>query len=313
LFKKGVLVKTGDALERLAATDLVLFDKTGTLTLGQPELTNRAELSDKVIERAAMLARMSRHPLSQAIAQIDGPGVVADDARAIPGFGVEGIIDGQSVRLGKQEWVLGEDSVEAAEGEGTSLYVGAFGEVPVAFQFVDALREDAKEVVAKLQEMGLGVIMLSGDREGPARAAASQAGITDVYSRLTPQQKIDHVKRLGQEGHKVLMIGDGLNDAPALAAAHVSMSPASAADASQAAADIVIDGKKLMPVVFAIKTGRAAKSRILQNFGFAAGYNMIAVPLALFGLVTPMIAALAMSGSSISVTLNALRKFKGTE
>ncbi len=316
LFKKGVLVKTGDALERLAEVDMVLFDKTGTLTLGKPKLLNRADIGDADMARAAKLARMSRHPLSQAIVAIAGPGPVADEVNEIPGYGVEGIVDGKQIRLGKLEWVLGDEATGLDDTDtdtpitGPQLFVGGFDEAPVGFYFADALREDAPDVVAKLQKMGIEVAMVSGDRAGPALAAAKQAGITDVFSQLSPQQKIDHVRKMGENGHKVLMVGDGLNDAPALAAAHVSISPASAADASQAAADVVIAGTKLGPIVLAIQTGQAAKSRILQNFGFAAGYNMIAVPLAIFGLVTPMIAAIAMSTSSIVVTLNALRSFR---
>lgn len=309
LFKQGVLVKTGDALERLAEVDTVLFDKTGTLTLGKPELLNRAEITDEQIEQAAQLARMSRHPLSQAIAALAGPGMVAEDASETPGFGVEGTIDGKPARLGKHEWVVGEGIV-TPKVSGTCLYLGVAGQQPVAFLFADALREDAAQVVQALLDQGIELAMLSGDRQAPAQSAAKAAGITQIYAELTPQQKIDHVQMLGKQGRKVLMIGDGLNDAPALAAAHVSMSPASAVDASQAAADIVLDGKKLMPVIYAMQTARCAKTRILQNFGLAAVYNMIAVPLALFGMVTPMIAAIAMSGSSVIVISNALRRFK---
>jgi Cu2+-exporting ATPase len=314
LFKKGILVKTGDALERLAEVDFVLFDKTGTLTLGKPVLLNWDEIPADILEKAAELARTSRHPLSQAIAKIAGSGSAAAESKEMPGFGVEGMVDGQMLRLGKLEWVQGNKAKQQAEtADGTHLYVGGEGVPLTVFHFADELRADAGDVVRELGEMGLEVAMLSGDRKAPAEAAAQQADIKTVFSELTPQEKIDHVRKLGEEGRKVLMVGDGLNDAPALAAAHVSMSPATAADASQAAADIVIDGTKLMPLVAALKTGRAAKGRILQNFGFAAGYNMIAVPLALAGLVTPMIAAIAMSGSSILVTLNALRRFKGTD
>ncbi len=312
LFKHGILIKTGDALERLAEVDMVLFDKTGTLTLGQPELLNPDAISHKYMQRAALLARTSRHPLSQAIAKLVGPGPVAEDSHEVPGYGVEGVIDGVRYRLGKLEWVAGEQSLDTAPKRGTWLYLGRVGheEKPIGFHFADALRPDAAEVVRILVAQDIEVAMLSGDRNEPAIEAATQAGISHVFAELTPQQKIDHVQKMAGQGRKVLMIGDGLNDAPALAAAHVSMSPASAADASQAAADIVLDGKNLMPVVRALETSRVAKNRILQNFGFAAAYNAVAVPMAFLGLVTPMIAALAMSGSSILVTLNALRKFK---
>ncbi len=305
LFKRGVLVKAGDALERLAEIDTVLLDKTGTLTLGKPRLVNADQISADTLELAAKLARSSRHPLSRAIADLAGPGAVAKDAEETPGHGVEGTVDGVRVRLGRADWA----GVAKQDEDSSGLWLVAKGAAPVHFIFEDAMREDAAQMVAGLKARGLSVEMLSGDREAPARAAAAEAGIEHVSFGLTPQEKINRVEALVRDGKKVLMIGDGLNDAPALAAANVSMSLASAADASQAAADMVLQGEKLGPVLTAIDISRAARGRILQNFGFAAGYNMVAVPLAVFGFVTPMIAAIAMSSSSIVVTLNALRPF----
>ncbi len=306
LFKRGVLVKAGDALERLAEIDTVLLDKTGTLTLGKPRLVNAADINDEALELAAKLARTSRHPLSRALADLAGPGAVAKDATETAGHGVEGHVDGVRVRLGRADWTGVNDADQQASG----LWLVAEGRDPVHFIFEDALRLDAADMVAGLMARGYDVEMLSGDRKAPALAAAADAGIKNVSFELTPQEKIARVEALVRDGKTVLMIGDGLNDAPALAAANVSMSLASAADASQAAADMVLQGEKLLPVLTAIDISRAARGRILQNFGFAAGYNMVAVPLAVFGFVTPMIAAIAMSSSSIIVTLNALRPFK---
>ncbi len=305
LFKRGVLVKVGDALERLAEVDTVLLDKTGTLTLGKPYLVNAGNISSNDLELAAKLARTSRHPLSRAIADLAGPGAVAKDAKEIPGHGVEGIVDGVRIRLGRTDWAGAAGGTEQTSG----LWLVAQGQDPVHFLFEDTLREDAATMVAGLAARGLSVEMLSGDREIPARAAAAETGIETVLFGLTPQEKITRVETLVRDGKKVLMIGDGLNDAPSLAAANVSLSLASAADASQAAADMVLQGEVLSPVLAAIDISRAARGRILQNFSFAAAYNVIAVPLAIFGFVTPMIAAIAMSSSSIVVTLNALRPF----
>ncbi len=309
LFKRGVLVKSGDALERLAEIDTVLLDKTGTLTLGKPHLVNAKGISADVLELAAKLARSSRHPLSRAIADLAGPGAIATKTKETPGYGVEGKIDGVSVRLGRAEWAGAKACTKDGADNTSGLWLVVKGRDPVHFIFEDTLRVDAAKMVAGLVSRGLGVEMLSGDREKPARAAAFEAGIDKVSFGMTPQEKISRVETLVRDGKKVLMIGDGLNDAPSLAAANVSMSLASAADASQAAADMVLQGETLSPVLAAIDISRAARRRILQNFGFAAVYNVIAVPLAVFGFVTPMIAAIAMSSSSIVVTLNALRPF----
>ncbi|PHS26498.1 MAG: heavy metal translocating P-type ATPase [Robiginitomaculum sp.] len=305
LFKRGILVKAGDALERMAEIDTVLLDKTGTLTLGKPRLVNTDEISADTLEFAAKLARSSRHPLSRAIADLAGPGGVANDAEETPGHGVEGTVDGARARLGRAEWAGVEKQNETTSG----LWLVVKGQDPVHFIFEDALRVDAAKMVAGLKARNLSVEMLSGDREAPAKAAAAKAGIDIVSFGLTPQEKISRVEALVSAGKNVLMVGDGLNDAPALAAANVSLSLAGATDASQAAADMVLQGEKLSPILAAYDVSRAARGRILQNFGFAAGYNMIAVPLAVFGFVTPMIAAIAMSSSSIVVTLNALRPF----
>ncbi len=305
LFKRGVLVKAGDALERLAIVDTVLLDKTGTLTQGKPYLLNAAQIAPEDLQLAALLARSSRHPLSRAIADLAGPGPVAPDAKETPGCGVEGVIDGVRVRLGRADWA----GAPKGEDETSGLWLVIEGKAPLHFAFEDALRPDAAQLVAGLKARGLAVQMLSGDREIPAKAAAAQAGIDAISFGLTPQEKIRRVEALVAEGKQVLMIGDGLNDAPALAAANVSISPASAADASQAAADMVLQSAALVPVLAAIDLSKAARGRILQNFLLAAGYNVLAVPLAVFGMVTPMIAAIAMSASSIVVTLNALRPF----
>lgn len=303
LFRAGVLVKSGDALERLAEVAAVLFDKTGTLTFGRPRLANRAQIDDATLARAAMLARLSRHPLSRAIVAEAGPGLAAADATETPGEGVAGVIDGVACRLGKADFVGAPGSTDAAQ----EAWFRVGDASPVRLVFEDALRPDARETVRQLTDLGLAVEMLSGDREPAARRIADSLSLQSWHAGLSPEHKARRLDELRAAGVRVAMVGDGLNDAPALAAAHASLSPGSAADASQAAADFVYQGERLQPIVDAIKVARAARRRMLENFVIAALYNAIAMPLAAFGLVTPLIAAVAMSGSSLIVTLNALR------
>jgi Cu2+-exporting ATPase len=310
LFRSGVLVKSGDALERLAETQAIIFDKTGTLTRGKPKLVNRSEIGDADFAVAAALARASRHPLARAIVSAAGPGAPESNMTEIAGDGVEGLVDGACARLGNAGFV-GRDAPTADDAlQETWLRIGEAA--PVRFMFEDALRDDAREAIAALKSMGLGVEILSGDRPAAAALVASTVGVP-YRASVSPQQKIARIEELREAGVKVAMVGDGLNDAPSLSGAHASLSPGAAADASQAAADFVYQGERLAPVVEAIRVARAARRRMLENFAFAALYNALAVPIAVAGLVTPLIAALAMSGSSVIVTLNALRLAKGSE
>ncbi len=300
LFRRNVLVKSGAALERLAEVDCVVFDKTGVLTHGRPRLL---AADAALVEAAAPLARASRHPLAKALAFEAGPGRVADQAREVAGQGVEGLIDGRMARLGRAAFV-GAIDADSAE---TVLWFGIDGRPPGRLCFSDALREDAAAAVKALEARGLSVEVLSGDIPAAVQRACQGAGISRFRAGLTPQQKAEAIDALIAAGKKPLMVGDGLNDAAALAKAYASMAPAAAADASQTAADLVFQGQALGAVVEAIDVARAARHRALENFGFAALYNFVAAPAAVFGLVTPLIAALAMSGSSLAVTLNALR------
>ncbi|PQA88878.1 heavy metal translocating P-type ATPase [Hyphococcus luteus] len=308
LFRSGVLVKSGDALERLAEIDAVVFDKTGTLTYGKPRLANREEISDETLRAAASLARVSRHPLARAIVAEAGPGKPAPDAVETAGAGIEGTIDGERARLGRAAWVGAES---AADDDAQESWFRLGDAPPVRFRFEDRLREDACESIADLEKLGLEVEMLSGDRQAAAASIAERLGVKAWRAELQPQQKIERLEELKAKGVKVAMVGDGLNDAPSLACAHASFSPGSAADASQAAADYVYQGDNLAPIAETVVVARAARRRMLENFGFAALYNACAVPLAALGHVTPLIAAIAMSGSSIIVTLNALRLSMG--
>ncbi|MDP1631025.1 MAG: heavy metal translocating P-type ATPase [Caulobacter sp.] len=300
LFRKGVLVKTGAALERLAEVDHVVFDKTGVLTEGRPRLVNA---SPAMAAMAAPLARASRHPLARALVAAAGDGPVAGDVVEAAGLGVEGLIDGRRARLGRAVY-LGVESPQAGD---TELWFGFDGDTRIRFVFEDQLRPDAAQAVAALQGLGLSVEILSGDVDGPVRRAAAAVGVDHYRAGLTPFEKVAVLDDLKASGRRVLMVGDGLNDAAALARAHASMAPGSAVDASQNAADLVFSSGDLAVIPFSVRIARAARKRALENFAFSALYNVVAAPAAIFGLINPLIAAIAMSGSSLVVTLNALR------
>jgi len=300
LFRKGVLVKSGAALERLAEVDHVVFDKTGVLTEGRPTLIDPIPAA---VAMAAPLARASRHPLARALAAEAGEGTMASDVREHAGLGVEGVIDGRRARLGRAAFVGAPDH---GSGE-TELWFGFEGDTKVRFRFSDALRPDAARTVAALKAKGLTVEVLSGDVPAAVGRAAAEAGIADWRAGLSPQEKAEAIEALAARGRKVLMVGDGLNDAAALAKAHAAMAPGSALEASQNAADLVFSGEGLSAVAESYDLARSARRRAMENFGFAALYNALAAPAAMLGLVNPFVAALAMSGSSLVVTLNALR------
>ena len=305
LFKRGVFVRSGDALERLAQIDMVMLDKTGTVTLGRPRLANGDEIPQHVLQRAAQLARASRHPFARALAELMGEGPIADDAREIPGEGVEGLVEGMPARLGKRAFAAAMISPHTdAESE---LWFSCGAEGPVRLAFIDQPRSDAAAIIAEFERRGMEPVLLSGDRAQAVANVAAQIGLHRYEANLTPADKVARVEAARARGRRVLMIGDGLNDAGALALAHASASPGTAIDATQAVADIVFRGDDLGAVLDAIDVARAARARMLENFAFSALYNAVAIPVAVLGFVTPLIAALAMAGSSLSVTLNALR------
>jgi Cu2+-exporting ATPase len=301
LLRLDMLVKSGDALERLADADVAVLDKTGTLTMGRPVLAGESDAA--ALQDAAKLARASRHPLARALAEAAGIGTVLDGVREVPGYGMEAQVSGALWRLGRADWA----GAEGAREPGTELWLRRGDAAPVRFAFEDRPRADVAELVAGLRARGLAVHLLSGDRAGVVDALAASLGIDAHAAEVTPADKVAYLTTLAAAGHKVLMVGDGLNDAPALAAAFVSVAPASAIDAAQASADFVFCGDKLAPLLTAIDVARQAKRRILEGFSFAAIYNVFAIPFGAAGLVTPLISAIAMSGSSLAVTLNALR------
>ena len=303
LFRRGVLVKSGAGLERLAEADHVAFDKTGVLTEGRPRLLNADPVD---IARAGPLARASSHPLARALAEAAGDGPVAEGAVEVAGQGVEACTPDGVMRLGRAAFVGAPLS-----GDQTELWFRDADGTLFRFAFADALRPQAPDLALALSRKGLTASILSGDVEAPTRRVAARLGVTDWRSGLTPQGKVEVLDALKAGGRRVLMVGDGLNDVAALSHAHVAMAPGTALDASQSAADLVYPADHPERIAEAIDTARAARRRAMENFAFAALYNLVAGPAAMLGLVNPFVAALAMSGSSLVVTLNALRLLKG--
>jgi Cu2+-exporting ATPase len=301
LLQRGILVKDGGALERLAEADWVVFDKTGTLTEAVPTLIDDAH-DPAALALAAGIAGQSRHPYAQAIAVAGrrrGLSDIVAHVTECAGSGLEAEIDGRLYRLGRADWAAG-----TARQPGVVL--AGDGRLIAAFRFDEALRPGAEETVAAFRAGGVPVEILSGDDEGAVRRLASRLGVPYVGG-VSPQGKMARLAALAVEGRKVLMVGDGLNDAPSLVAAHVSMAPASAADIGRTAADIVLLRDNLGAATEAFDTARRADRLVRQNLALAIGYNLLAVPVAILGLATPLIAAIAMSASSVVVVANALR------
>ncbi len=309
LMRAGVLLKDGSALERLAEADIALFDKTGTLTLGRPVADSPLDLSAAEQPIALALALASRHPVSRALAEtLEAQAVVPAELDEIvehPGLGVSASHDGVAVRLGRPAWTgAGGEPAPGDDLLVTSLAIES--RAPRLLPFRDRLRPQAREAVAALADAGLSPAILSGDREEAVGRLAERVGMT-AHAELLPQDKVTLIERIQADGRQVLMVGDGLNDGPGLKAAYVSIAPSSASDVSQIAADLLVLGDSLMPVATAVRVARRTARVVRQNFALAIGYNFIAVPLAFAGMVTPLVAAVSMSASSIVVVGNSLR------
>jgi Cu2+-exporting ATPase len=304
LARRGVLVKDGSALERLAETDTVVFDKTGTLTLGCPVPDGALPLAACDLALAAGLAVHSRHPLAQALyraARAEGVAPARlEGVREVPGLGLES----GDMRLGRPDWAA--PALDDATG-GMRLAFRRGDGPGVLIRFRDALRPHAGASIDRLRSLGMEIRILSGDGREAVAAAAEALGVGEWLAEQTPSDKLAAIAALGAAGHRVLMVGDGLNDAPALAAGHASMAPASASDVGQTAADLVFMGDSLAAVPEAVRLARRSGRAVVQNFVLAIGYNLVAVPLAVLGHATPLIAAIAMSTSSLIVVANALR------
>lgn len=309
LFRRQVMLKEGDALERLAEADVVVFDKTGTLTLPEPNLLNVETIDASSLAAAGALAAASRHPLAQAISRAAGLPAPLPGAQEQRGLGLSALVDGIEMRLGSPAFCEAQALAErvSTEHPTASLIAWRHGDRAIVFAVGQKLRPEAQACVEALARLGLAPMILSGDRDSAVAAVARELGITQWRSGLRPDEKLHILDDLAAQGRKVLMVGDGLNDAPALAKAHVSISPISATHLAQAAADIVFLGDSLAPVAETIAIARKARTLMMENLWFAVLYNAIAVPIAVAGFATPLVAAAAMSGSSLVVTLNALR------
>jgi len=285
-----------------------VFDKTGTLTLPQPSLANLVDIAPEDLALAGSLALASKHPLAKAVAAAAGA-TNPLAAHEFPGQGVTVFHEGKRLKLGSAAYCKAEaEAAEvAARWPDASLIAFRGPERAVVFAIRQAPRPDAREVVAGLAREGYAIEILSGDRREAVVEVARELGIAHFSAGLKPADKIARLKAMRGEGRHALMVGDGLNDAPALAAANVSISPISAAHLTQAQADAVFLGDRLAPVADALHLARKAKGLMVGNLWLSAIYNFIAVPIAIVGFASPLVAALAMSGSSILVTLNALR------
>jgi len=298
LGKRGLLVKDGGALERLAEVDIALFDKTGTLTLGEPR-PDLSGLTNEAKSVALALAQVSRHPLSRGLsAGLLAEGVIpaaVTDIAEVPGTGISGYLDGARAAL------------TAVPTSGSRLAcVLVLGDKHCTIEFRDELRPDVTATLSAFAAMGIECRIISGDRSDAVAAMAARLCIPGDGG-VSPEAKLAILEALKAEGRRPLMVGDGLNDGPALAAAHASIAPGSASDLSQQAADAVSVGERLMPVALAVRAARRTMGIVRQNFGIAVLYNLCAVPLAIMGAVTPLIAAVAMSASSLIVIGNSLR------
>jgi len=306
LFEQGMMMRDGAALERLAEIDHVAFDKTGTLTQGKPQFVGMLLGQNGELEMAVQLARSSNHPFSKALAsahkQIQP--VRFEHVEEIAGQGIEVVLESDVFRLGRSAFCAAQDG----DTEGLSRVYLSKNNVHVAtFEFEDQLRPEVVQLVQRLRSVVKGITLLSGDRKAPVQQIADQLNLTDVNWGQTPQDKLVKLTSLEEAQNRVLMVGDGINDAPSLKAAYVSMAPSSAADVGRNAADFVLTRDKLDQIPFAINLAKRAAHAVKQNFGLAIAYNMVAIPLAIMGFATPLVASIAMSSSSLLVTLNALR------
>ncbi|CAN4277842.1 heavy metal translocating P-type ATPase [Pseudoxanthomonas sp. LjRoot125] len=303
LARCGVLATRPEALDTLArATDMV-FDKTGTLSDGRParvavEVFNGVD-ADAATRIAAALEKDSGHPIASAFADVDSR-ASAQAVVAHPGSGVEGEVDGRRWRFGRADWAAGR-----TDDGGLWLGDGTYG--VARFTLNERPREDAAAALDALRAQGLQLHLASGDSDGAVQRLAHALGIASPLARQSPEDKLARVRQLQQEGRIVAMVGDGLNDAPVLAGADVSIAMGEGAPLAQQAADLVATGPSLLRIADAVRVARLARKLVKQNLAWSAGYNLLAVPLAAAGLVTPWIAALGMAVSSLAVTVNALR------
>lgn len=308
LMRRGILIRDGAALEKLADVDMVLLDKTGTVTMGKAIPVDGLPTDAEERSTLLALAQATRHPLAVSIAKaLTASGVspaMLTDVRETIGKGVEGRAGDVTAKLGLRSWVSSQRDAASVCRVSTSFKVGRSSTRHITF--ADELRVDATDAIDRLREMRILPQFVSGDSWVVVQQLARKLGVL-ARARLSPADKHEAVQRLEQGGHRVLMVGDGLNDGPALKRAWVAMAPAAACDVGRQAADVIFFGERLMPVPVAVAAARRTRTVVQQNIALAVGYNLLAVPLAILGFVTPLVAALAMSASSLLVVGNALR------
>ncbi len=312
--RRGILIKSGEALEKLREIDSIIFDKTGSLTIGSPRLVKIEFLNGKTfldeqrnfyLRLAASLAKKSRHPLSQAIFNAYSENLEEVSVQEIQGFGLEATFENKILKLGRREF-CGIKNLQISEKNLLSCFL-KFGEDELIFFFEDEIKSDAKAVISELKQAGKKIILLSGDEERIVSDVAKKLEISEFYFAQTPISKVEFLEKIRAENKKFIMVGDGLNDAPALALSDVSISFAKASDISQNIADVIIQGEKLMPIIELINSSKKAIFLMRENLIIALIYNLIAVPFAIAGQVVPLVAAIAMSSSSLLVLFNSLR------
>ena len=306
-----LLITNGNAIEALSRATRILFDKTGTLTRGMPVIVSTQILDDSFDEAqclnlAAALETVSTHPLAKAFTQLSNA-CVATDQRVVPGKGVAGTIDAQRWRLGRYDFAAHDSSDTTQDEQATSVYLGTNGRIVAKFDLDDAIRPGAATTLDNLRKLGLTLELVSGDNKEAVRRVAETLGIPDYHSGCTPEDKLEIIRSAQQSGEIVVMVGDGINDAPVLAGADASVAPVHGALLAQTSADVIMLGETLQPIVSGVRTARKTMQIVKQNLAWAIVYNAAALPLAAMGFVPPWAAAIGMSASSLIVVLNALR------
>ncbi|MCG8480966.1 MAG: heavy metal translocating P-type ATPase, partial [Spirochaetales bacterium] len=335
--ERGVLVRNGEAIQNARGLDTIVFDKTGTLTVGRPEVSevyfsqpspvrSPAEIDTDIRGAAARLTRAverrSEHPLARAIVAYldermdDTAPCEVSQTEAIPGWGILATVDGQQVRVGSLRWLYGAgvvlsdkeaELVEAWKGDGMTVVGTAIdGSLAALFGLADVIKPDSLSAIERLHALGLRTAMLTGDNEAAARTVAEGAGIGEVFAELLPDKKIEVVRSLQREGRAVAMVGDGINDAPALTQANVGIAVGTGTDIAIESADVTLMSSSLLMIPRAVEISRHTFAKIRTNLFWAFFYNLVAIPLAVTGLLHPIIAEIAMAFSSVTVVSNSL-------